>query len=134
MTLNPNQLSEYRELKDHAVDVKKHNQIRFNSGQEGVPHIIGKALVGMIGKENGYRVSSEVSAPKGEIDMVLWGNDKRLSYAVELETDPETDTVESKLNRYVHETPLDDMILINLTEMPINCLHALDFIQEELGL
>jgi hypothetical protein len=134
MTLEPNQLSEYRELKDHAVEVHKHNQIKFNSGSETIPHVVGKALVGHIGRVNGYRVSSEVSVPDGEIDVVLWGHDERLSYAVELETSPTQDTIDSKLERYVHSTPLDDMILINLSDMPVDAIHAVDFLREELGL
>jgi hypothetical protein len=133
MTLTPKQLSEYRELKDHAVEVSDSNQIEFNSGSETIPHVIGKALVGHIARHHGYRVSSEVVVPNGEIDIILWGNEDRLSYAVELETSPNEETKQDKLERYVKETPLDDMILLNLNEMPINPLEAAKWIQEELG-
>jgi len=127
-------LSEYRELKDWSVEVSKTNCVEFNSGSETAKHVIAKSLVGHIGLNNGYRVSSEVQCLKGEIDVVLWGNTDRLSYAVECETSPTDDVVESKLQRYVKETPLDDMVVVNVTQLPENHRDALGYVAEQLGL
>lgn len=134
MTLGPNQISEYRELKDWSVEVSKTNSIEFNSGSETGKHVIAKALVGHIGVINGYRVSSEVECSNGEIDVVLWGVDDRLSLAVECETSPTEETIQSKLERYVKETPLDEIVVINVTEMPDNYHDALGYVADELGL
>jgi hypothetical protein len=132
--LSPNQMSEYRELKDHRVDVSKSHQIEFNSGSETTHHICAKAIVGHIGRMNGYQISSEVTVPNGEIDVVLWGHLERLSYAVELEHAPSKEIKQDKLSRYVQETPLDDMVLINLNECPPHMIEAAAYIADELGL
>lgn len=132
--MHPNQLAEYRELKDHGVEVTKTNSIEFNAGSEISAHVVAKALVGHLGVSNGYRVASETQCVNGEIDVCLWGHPDRLSYAVELEHSPTDDVVESKLQRYVHETPLDDMILLNLNDMPQRRLDALEWISKQIGL
>lgn len=132
--MNPNQLSEYRELKDWSVEVSKTNSIEFNSGSETGTHVLAKAIVGHLGVSNGYRVSSETQCPKGEIDMVLWGHPDRLSYAVELEHSPTKEIKQSKLERYVLGTPLDELCLININNLPKDRHKALAWIGEQLGL
>jgi hypothetical protein len=132
--MNANQIADYRELKDHGVEVTRTNSIEFNSGSETATHVTAKALVGHIGLSNGYRVNSEVHVPQGDIDMVLWGHPERLSYAVELEHSPTRETVESKVDRYVDQTCLDEIVVINLNDFPENYLEATEFIADELGL
>jgi hypothetical protein len=127
-------LSAYRELKDYGVEVTQTNSVEFNSGSETATHVTAKALVGHIGLSNGYRVNSEVRVPQGDVDMVIWGHPDRLSYAVELEHSPTRETVESKVDRYVNQTCLDEIVVINLNEMPENYLEATEFIADELGL
>jgi len=132
--MNPNQLSEYRELKDWSVEVDKTNSIEFNSGSETSTHVLAKVIVGHLGVTNGYRVSSEVRCPKGEIDVVLFGHPDRLSYAVELEHSPTAEVKESKLERYVLSTPLDELCLININNLPKDRFEAVAWVADQLGL
>lgn len=125
----------YRELKDANVDVSKHNEIRFNSGSETVKHAVGKLLVGYVGQINGYWVSSECECDLGEIDVVLFGHEDRMTYAVELETGWDDTTLYDKQERYVKQNePIDDIIPIEVTDMPLDMLEAAEWIATQLGL
>jgi len=78
-------------------------------------------------------VDSEVEVPGGDIDILLWGVSDRLTYAVECETSPTEDVKEAKLNKYVHQIDaIDDMILINLNELPLELPYQVQFIREQL--
>lgn len=125
----------YRELQNAKVDVSKHNQIKPNSGSETFPHLVAKAAVMHLGLANGYWVASEVEVPHGQVDCLLWGNPERLTLAVEVETSPTEETKQDKLSRYVHQQPaIDDMILVNVTQMPMHMLEALDYVSNQTGL
>lgn len=126
--------TEYRQLKNSGVSVQKRNQVRFNAGSETSKHVVGKALAAKVCLDMGYRVSSEVEVPNGEIDIVAYGHPERLSYAIEIEHSINKETKDSKLQRYVYETAIDDMILIEANDIPENILDALGFIKEELGM
>ena len=133
--MNAKTAKAYRALKDSGASVQKHNQIRFNSGSETAIHVVAKALVGQVGIQHGYRVSSEVDVPEGEIDTLLWGHPKRLTYAVELEHSPTDETKKDKLNRYVRRVDaIDDMVLINLNKLPMDVLEMREQIKGEIGL
>jgi len=134
MTLTPNQRSEYRELKDYSVEISKHNHTEHNSGSETITHGVAKHLVGMVGVRNGYRVSSEVEVKGGDIDMVLWGNPERLTYAVECETGLTEETKQSKIDRYVMQTPIDDIVFVECNRLPMDMVECYEFIASELGL
>jgi len=133
--MNKDNWQEYRELQTAGWDVQKQNQVRFNGGAETIPHAVSKMLVAHAGHNAGYRVSSEVEhSHRGEIDILLYGNPDRLTYAVECETSPTMDVVEDKIDRYVNGTPIDDMVLINVSKMPVDMLEGYEFVQAELGL
>jgi hypothetical protein len=134
MTLTPNQRSEYRELKDYSVEVRTDNYTAHNSGSETIPHGVAKHLVGMVGVRNGYRVSSEVSVKGGDIDMVLWGHSDRLTYAVEVETGILPEVKESKIDRYVEQTPIDDIQFVEVNDLPVDMIEAYAYVANELGL
>lgn len=129
-------LSEYRELKDHGVEVSKENQIQPNGGSESLRHLQSKATVAYIGLQNDYRVGSEVIVPGGyEVDILLWGNRHRDTYAVECETSPTKKTMDKKLERYVKNVgPVDDMLTVNLNELSENRLEMLADVSEQIGL
>lgn len=117
------------------VGVGQTNHVGFNTGSETIPHLLGKALVGYIGLQNGYRVDSEVPVSEGSIDMLLWGHKYRHTIAVELETSPTEQTIESKLTRYVQRNQtIDDMLVINVGDIPVDMIEAAQFISNELGL
>lgn len=133
--MNKENWHEYRDLQNAGWDVQKQNQIRLNSGSESVKHAVAKILVALVGHNDGYRISSEVEhKDRGEIDMLLYGVPDRLTLAVECETSPTMEVVEDKVSRYVDGTPVDDMALVNLSEMPLNMLDAFAYVQAELGL
>jgi len=132
--MNSNQHIAYRRLKNNGFNVQKNNQIRFNSGSETAKHAVAKTLVGHIALQHGYRVSSEVKVQDvGEIDVLLWGKEARMNYAVECETSPTSETIQSKKSKYVRP-PVDDIIIINVTDLPVDYLKAIEYVREELGL
>lgn len=133
--MNQENWAEYRELQTAGWSVTKTNQIRFNGGSESEKHIAVKSLVGLAGKEAGYRVSSEVTHQhRGEIDVLLFGCPDRLTLAIEVETNPTDDVIEDKFDRYVDGTPIDDMITLNLENMHPNVNQSYGYINEVLGL
>jgi len=138
--MDKHEIDEYRILKDSGVDVSKTNQIRFNGGAtETARHLLIKSLVAHIGLEARYRVDSETpvetdSATDSAIDVLLWGHDSRLTYAVEVETSPLPEVVESKLDKYVNQTAVDDMLVLNVNDAPDDMTDAYGWVASELGL
>jgi len=131
--MNKDSYQEYRLLQKHGIDVQEQDQIRPNSGSETLKHGIAKCIVAHIGLQHDYSIGSEVNTPGGQVDILLWGNPSRQTLVVECETSPEAKTMQSKHNRYVRG-PIDDMLSINVSEMPVNYLEAQAFVREELGL
>ena len=132
--MNDDIYHEYRRLHDAGIPVNKQSQIRFNSGSETLKHKIAKTVVAHVVQQHDYRVDSEVEiANAGVVDIVAWGLSDRLTYAIEVETSPTQGTLQDKANRYVRG-PIDDMLSINVTEMPTNYLEAQQYVREELGL
>jgi len=134
-SMNKAELELANTLKRHEVYVQNHNQIRLNSGSETAKHVVAKALVAQIASEQSWRVSSEVSVPDGDIDILLHKTPQERVWAVELETNPTEEVTQSKLNRYVKQTTgIDDIVIINISEMPVEIPHAKQYLQEELPL
>jgi hypothetical protein len=133
--MNKAELELANTLKRHEVYVQNHNQVRLNSGSETAKHVVAKALVAQIASEQSWRVSSEVSVPDGDIDVLLHKTPQERVWAVELETNPTKEVTQSKLNRYVTQTTgIDDIVIINISQMPIEIPHAKQYLQEELPL
>lgn len=125
----------YRELQDHGVEVSKTNGIEFNHGSETWTHVVAKAAVGYVGRRYGYWVSSEVEVQQGDVDCLLWGLPDRNTWAVECEQNVSEDVKQDKLRRYVLEQPgIDDMILIDVDEMPEELSTAVKWINAQMGL
>ena len=134
MRLTDTQINEYRNLKDSGVHVEKTHTIAPHRGDETAVHYAAKTHVAKVGKEHGYIANCECPVPEGDIDVCLWGCEGRLSYAVEIEHSPDSETVKSKLRRYVSDTGIDELCLINANELPLNVIELEDTIREELGL
>jgi len=134
--LTQNQRAEYRELKDYGVEVRKENSVRFNAGgtAETVPHITAKTLAAKVLLVNGYRVDSETQCKNGEIDILGWGHPDRLTYAVEVETGLTQEVKESKIDRYVKQTPIDDIQFIECNNLPLDMVECYQHIADTLGL
>jgi len=129
-------LKAHIQLHKNGVPVQKHDQIRPNAGSETFAHELAKLCVGFIGKANDYWVASEVECDNGkEIDVVLWGNPDRLTYAVECETGWTEETKTQKVNQYVKPySEIDDMLTVEVNELPANYMDALGFVSDDLGL
>jgi len=133
--MNKTEWTQYRTLKQAGWNVPRDNQIRFNGGSESVDHAVAKMLVGHAGKEAGYRVGSEVEHDtRGEIDVLLHSHDDRITLAVECETNPDDATIEDKVDRYIRDTPIDDIAVINVSTLPRDRIEAYKQVKEVLGL
>jgi len=127
--------NQLKELREHGWVVNQSDAIRFNSGSETFTHFVGKACAAFVGDENGFRVASEVVHDnRGEVDILLYGLPERMIMAVEIETSPTEEVVQDKLERYIHNTPIQEMFVINANDIPMNQLEAKEFVAEELGL
>jgi len=123
-----------RDLQSYGWDVDKESKIVPNTGSETMKHLVAKACVAHIGQEYGYRIAGEATHEElGSIDVLLWGHSERLTYAVEVETSPERETMLDKARRYVGG-PVDDLLWCNVSAMPVNVLEAREYVQKELGL
>jgi hypothetical protein len=91
-------------------------------------------MVAFVGaREFDYMSDIEVTVPNGDVDCLLWGVSDRLTYAVEIETSPTEETIQSKIDRYVHEIPpIDDIVVLNANDAPLNMIESADWIQEQL--
>jgi len=121
------------------VKVGKGHAIRPNAGSESVRHLVGKSLVGYDGLLNGYQVDSEVEITKngetqGQADCLLWGHPTRTTLCVEVETSPEADTLETKKAKYVDGTAIQDILMLNISDMPVDMIEAAEWVATELGL
>ncbi len=98
------QRDEYQDradLQDAGWAVEKRDAIAFNGGSETTRHVALKAIAGKVLRDHDYRVSSEVTHEDyGEIDVLGYGGDGP-PFAVEIETNPNREVVDSKLDRYV---------------------------------
>lgn len=125
-----------KELQNAGWGVSKRDAVAFNSGSETPLHAHAKMSAAFILRENGYRVDSEVKHDtRGEIDILAYGHESRLSpIAVEVESNPFGEVVQDKLKRYVDGTPITEMYLINVSELPENISEMHDEIAAVLGL
>jgi len=134
MRLSSKQLGEYRLLKNNGVEVVDEHTVSPHRGQETAKHYHAKAAVAVIGREHGYIVNGETPVPRGETDMLLWGNPERLTLAVEIEHNPDTEKWRSKYMKYIKDTPIGEMVLINADNLSYDILEMHEDIKIELGL
>ena len=135
--MNTKQYQALRQLQNANVKATKENTIKFNAGgsSETIKHIVGKTLVARSGLLNGYQIDTEVEVPQGEIDVLLHSHPDRSTYAVELETGLTDETKTSKIRRYVNSVaPIDDIIFIEVTNIPMDMVEAQEYINKQLGL
>jgi len=108
---------------------------RYNSGSETARHSVCKTLVGhYLHHELAYNVSFEIThEERGEIDVLAWGVPERISpLAVECETSPTVETVEHKLERYVHGTPIKECYVLDVGAMPEGIMPAYSWVEDQL--
>ena len=118
-----------KELQDSGWDVTKAS--RFNSGSETINHSVCKHLSAhYLRHELGYKVAFETTHQKrGEIDVLAWG--ERETICIECETNPNNDVIRDKLDRYIHGTPIDEMFLLNVDEMPYDIHGAYTWVDDQ---
>jgi hypothetical protein len=134
MTLSSEQMQEYRLLKNNGVEVSKDHRITPHTGEETKIHYHAKCAVALLAKQHNYMATCECEVPRGSTDVLLWGHPKRQTLAVEIEHSPTKENNSVKLQKYVRETPIDDMIVINANELSLNLLELHDQIEREVGL
>jgi hypothetical protein len=134
--MNKNKYAQYRELKDAGVDVAETTHVRPNAGSETFNHFRCKCAVAFLGQVNGYKVDSEVETSDGkEMDILLWGHESRQTYVVECETNWTEQKQTNKLNNYVRfYDPIDDMLMIEVLDVPESAFELLDYVGEQIGL
>lgn len=126
---------EYQNIQRYGWELQRQNQVRLNSGSETVKHCVAKMLAAHAGHQAGYRVASEVRhEQRGEIDVLLYGHDERITLAVECETSPTDDVIEDKVDRYIRNSPIEDIAVINVTQLPTDMHEAYCDVLEVLGL
>ena len=119
-----------KELKDNGWIVNQSDAIYFNEGSERLDHLHAKTVTAKVLKDQGYRVDTEVTMPDGEVDVL--GYSEQDMIVVECESNPDSNTFSSKLNRYVHDQPPREMFWIDVDAVPGNIGEAYDFITAEL--
>jgi len=134
MRLSDDQHNEYRKLKNSGVEVTNKHVIKNHSGDETEVHFHAKCAVAQIGKQNDYIANAECSVPKGDIDVLLWGRPDRMSYAVEIEHSPTEQTLHSKVDRYVRQTAIDEIVILNANKLPLDVVEMREHIEAKLGL
>jgi hypothetical protein len=60
---------------------------------------------------------------------LAWG--QRETICIECETNPNNDVVRDKLDRYVHGTPIDEMFLLDVDEMPYDIHGAYAWVDDQ---
>lgn len=118
-------------LRHNGWEIQKRDAVEFNHGSETLRHATAKLLAAWCLRQKAYRVDTEVSHySRGAIDVLGYAGTRIV--AVELETSPTEEIIEDKLNRYVSGTPINEMFLINISEMPENILDAYEWIEDQL--
>ena len=117
-------------LKENGWVVNQDDAVRFNSGSETLAHVFVKTVTAKVLKDQGYRVDTEVVMPDGEVDVL--GYSEQDMIVVECESNPDSNTFSSKLNRYVHDQPPREMFWIDVDNVPGNIGEAYDHITSEL--
>lgn len=126
----------YKRLNDlqrNGVQVRKSSDIRFNSGSETGQHIVCKALAGHVMQQAGWVVNGEVEIEgQGDVDVLAWGRQGYLDWAIEVETSPPEGIQEKYLEQYIYPTPINDLVILNCNDMPSNFTDALAWVSDQL--
>jgi len=117
-------------LKENGWVVNQEDAVRFNEGSETLAHLHAKTVTAKVLKDQGYRVDTEVVMPNGEVDVL--GYSEQDMIVVECESNPDSNTFSSKLNRYVHDQPPREMFWIDVDAIPGNIGEAYQHITEEI--
>jgi hypothetical protein len=130
------ELEQRKQLQSDGWDVNLEQSIKSNDGfvNETELHLIAKVFAAKHLSSLGYRINSEVVHEDGhaEIDILAYGHAERLTYAVEIETKPDDDVLESKREKYLTQN-VDDMLVVDCRGMPMNMIDAQRYVQEELN-
>lgn len=123
----------YRELQNTGWQVTIENNLRPNDGSESFEHYMAKAVTCHILEGRGLGYSTEVEHNhRGEIDVLWHGPEDGAALAIEIQDDMSDETLSDKLDRYVHGTPIRDMLVINLDDLPEDMIDWRQHIKTEL--
>jgi hypothetical protein len=126
---------EYQSLRREGVLLRKPVQactILFNSGSETTPHRVAKTLCAEAMNNAGWVVDAEIEMQDGEADLIAWGRRDYPTWCIEIETDPPEGVVNDYLEQYVHNTPIDDLCVLRIEDMPNEMDAALGWVEQQL--
>ena len=130
------ELEQRKQLQSDGWNVNLEQSIKSNDGfvNETELHLIAKIFSAKHLSSLGYRINSEVVHEDGhaEIDLLAYACAERLTYAVEIETNPDDKVLASKREKYLTEH-IDDMLMIDCRGMPMNMIDAQRYVHEELN-
>ena len=130
------ELTQRKELQSDGWHVSQAQSIKSNDGfvHESMQHLVAKLSAAMCLSEIGYRINTEVPHKNGhaEIDLLAYGCADRLTYAVEIETDPDKKRMKEKRCKYLTEH-IDVRIGSDRNDMPENRNDAQAFVERELN-
>lgn len=119
-------------LSDHGWNTSGGDYIAFNNGSETANHLLGKLAAGIVFRDRGYRVESEVTHDdRGEIDVLGYQSPTDIR-CIEIESNPDDGVVSDKYSRYVDGTPIQEMHLIDAGEVPTDLPSAVQVIENKL--
>lgn len=129
-----NEYSQRRELQDAGWKVYQTDSIRFNGGSETSAHMACKSLVGWFLSQQGFRICSEVEnqSETAEADIVAYGNGEP-AFVVECETAINETIRSKKLDQFYHGEPFAECYLLEVNDLPLDRMEALEWIQNQLG-
>lgn len=128
-----------REQYDQRTALKKANwrldkSSRLHKADETARHAVCKTLVGhYLKQELGYKVAFEVECEQGELDVLGYGLEDRLSpVGVEVETGLTSDVKSKKLDQYYRGEPLQELYFIEVNDMPAEMMPAYEWVGGEI--
>jgi hypothetical protein len=126
------QYTDYRTLTTAGWQIDKSN--RYNGGSETARHAVCKILVGhYLSHQLGYKVVFEVENNHGELDVLGYGNEDRLSpIGVECETNLTGETKALKLDQYYDNEPLQELYFLEVNDMPSEIIPAYERVAEQI--
>jgi hypothetical protein len=124
-----------QDLQREGVDVRKPTDIRLNAGgaSETAVHLICKSLATYWMAQAGWVVNGEVEVEnRGDVDVLCWGRQDYMSYAIEVESSPPEGVEQEYLEKYIRGTPIDELIVLNANNCPVDHDAALAWVHDQL--
>jgi len=132
--MNNQHRKEYRRIKREGFDLNSTPTFEFSNGNESIDHALSKLVVAHLVQKHGWKADCEVPCEHGEIDVLAYAPDRQ-NYALEIETNPDEETTQDKLKRYVYSNDvIDDVVIIDISDVPDTFSFMEGFIDQRVSL